>query len=64
MKKALVVAAVAVGLVASVVVANADVYVRDHFRSNGTYVGAHYRSNPDGNRSNNWSTSGNYNPYR
>ena len=41
----------------------ADVYVRGHFRSNGTYVQPHYRSNPDGNFSNNWSTYPNVNPY-
>ena len=43
--------------------ANADVRVRGHFRSNGTYVQPHYRSNPDGNFSNNWSTYPNVNPY-
>ena len=41
----------------------ADVYVHGYFRSNGTYVAPHYRSNPDGNRFNNWSTRGNINPY-
>ena len=41
----------------------ADVSVRGYFRSNGTYVQPHYRSNPDGNFYNNWSTSGNVNPY-
>jgi hypothetical protein len=44
-------------------VANADVRVRGYYRSNGTYVQPHYRSNPDGNRYNNWSTRGNVNPY-
>jgi hypothetical protein len=43
--------------------ANADVYVRGYYRSSGTYVQPHYRSNPDGNFSNNWSTYGNVNPY-
>ena len=41
----------------------ADVYVRGHYRSNGTYVQPHYRSNPDGNFNNNWSTYPNVNPY-
>jgi hypothetical protein len=41
----------------------ADVYVRGHYRSNGTYVAPHYRSNPDGNVYNNWSTYPNVNPY-
>ena len=44
-------------------VANADVRVRGYYRNNGTYVQPHYRSNPDGIRSNNWSTRGNVNPY-
>lgn len=43
--------------------ANAAVYVRGYSRSNGTYVQPHYRSSPDGSRSNNWSTRGNVNPY-
>lgn len=43
--------------------ANADVYVRGYVRSNGTYVQPHYRSNPDGNFYNNWSTKPNINPY-
>ena len=43
--------------------ASADVFVNGHFRSNGTYVQPHYRSNPDGNSYNNWSTSPNVNPY-
>ena len=44
-------------------VANADVSVRGYYRNNGTYVQKHYRSDPDGNRSNNWSTYPNVNPY-
>jgi len=41
----------------------ADVYVRGHYRSSGTYVQPHYRSNPDGYVGNNWSSHGNVNPY-
>ena len=41
----------------------ADVYVRGYHRSNGTYVQPHYKSNPDGNSYNNWSTYPNVNPY-
>jgi hypothetical protein len=41
----------------------AQVAVKGHFRKNGTYVAPHYRSNPDGNFWNNWSTIGNVNPY-
>jgi hypothetical protein len=43
--------------------AHAQVYVRGYTKSNGTYVAPHYRSSPDGNFSNNWSTKGNFNPY-
>lgn len=38
-------------------------YVHGYTRSNGTYVAPHYRSAPDGNFYNNWSTKGNVNPY-
>ena len=41
----------------------ADVYVHGYFRSNGTYVAPYYRSDPDGNPYNNFSTRGNVNPY-
>jgi len=40
-----------------------SVYVHGYFRSNGTYVSPHFRSAPDGNFFNNWSTAGNINPY-
>jgi hypothetical protein len=42
---------------------SADVYVKPYLKKNGTYVQGHYRSNPDGNFYNNWSTKGNINPY-
>lgn len=41
----------------------ADVYVNGYYRSNGTYVQPHYRSDPDGYKWNNWSSRGNVNPY-
>lgn len=44
-------------------VSDADVRVRGYYRSNGTYVRPHYRSDPDGNFYNNWSTYPNINPY-
>lgn len=44
-------------------VASASVYVRGYFKSNGTYVQPHYRSDPDGYFWNNWSSYGNINPY-
>src|SRR5713226_3808774 len=43
--------------------ARADDYVRGYFRSNGTYVAPHYRTHPDHNFYNNWSTYPNINPY-
>ncbi|MCX7835691.1 MAG: hypothetical protein N2450_06430 [bacterium] len=47
----------------SLVAGTNDVYVRSYIRSNGTFVNQHYRSFPDGNFYNNWSTKGNINPY-
>lgn len=41
----------------------ADVWVDGYYRKDGTYVNGHYRSDPDGNFDNNWSTKGNVNPY-
>lgn len=43
--------------------AGGAVSVRGYVRSDGTYVAPHYRSAPDGNFGNNWSTIGNVNPY-
>ncbi len=43
--------------------AGGSVRVRGYYRKDGTYVRPHYRSRPDGNIYNNWSTKGNYNPY-
>lgn len=40
-----------------------DVHVRGYTRKDGNEVRPHYRSAPDGNFSNNWSTLGNVNPY-
>lgn len=37
--------------------------VRGYVKQNGTYVAPHYRSAPDGNKFNNYSTHGNVNPY-
>ena len=42
---------------------SADVWVDGYFRSDGTYVQGHYRSSPDSSVTNNWSYSGNVNPY-
>ena len=40
-----------------------DVSVSGYTRNDGTYVAPHYRSAPDGDFNNNWSTWGNVNPY-
>lgn len=44
-------------------VASAQVWVDDYYRSDGTHVEGHYRSEPDGIEENNWSYPGNNNPY-
>lgn len=41
----------------------AQVHVRGHVRSDGTYVQPHVRTAPNNNRYDNWSTSPNINPY-
>lgn len=38
-------------------------YVRPYTRSDGTYVGGHYQTNPNGTQYDNYGTRGNYNPY-
>lgn len=50
-------------LINTIQTVNADTYVRGYYRSNGTYVQPHYRSDSDGDRSNNYSSRGNVNPY-
>ena len=39
------------------------VHVSGYVKKDGTYVQPHYRSAPDGIKTNNWSYSGNVNPY-
>lgn len=43
-------------------ISSARVSVKGYYRKNGTYVAPHYRSDPDGIKSNNYSYPGNYNP--
>lgn len=43
--------------------AQSSTYVKPHVRSDGTYVQGHYRTNPDNNVYNNYSTKPNVNPY-
>lgn len=42
--------------------ASADVSVRGYYKSNGTYVQPHQRTNPDSNPYNNYNSPGQYNP--
>jgi len=43
--------------------ASAQVHVNGYTKRDGTYVAPHYRSSPDSNPYNNYSTRGNVNPY-
>jgi hypothetical protein len=61
---------VAVAVIASLVVLGpaepasaCSTYVSGYTRSNGTYVSGHYRSCPDSTVTNNYTFSGNTNPY-
>jgi hypothetical protein len=38
-------------------------WVNGYYRSNGTYVKGHYRSDPNGTVKDNWSYKGNVNPH-
>ena len=38
-------------------------YVHPYYRSNGTFVGGHYQTNPNGTQYDNFGTRGNYNPF-
>lgn len=40
-----------------------DVYVNGYTRQDGTYVNGYYRTAPDSDPYNNYSSKGNYNPY-
>jgi hypothetical protein len=55
--------AFSIAVIALAGAAMSDTYVRGHTRSDGTYVQPHHRTNPDGNRFNNYGTQGNTNPY-
>ena len=63
MKRIILAAVVALGLLFPSVSAFAAVYVHGYTKSNGTYVNGYYRSSPDGNPYNNYSFPGNTNPY-
>lgn len=55
--------ALAVLAILSVIITQAQTYVRGYTKKNGTYVAPHYRSSPNSTKSDNYSTKGNYNPY-
>lgn len=38
-------------------------YVQPHTNQSGTYTSGHYQSNPNHTQTDNWSSSGNVNPY-
>lgn len=38
-------------------------HVHGYFHKNGTHVKSHYRTSPDSTKNDNWSHSGNVNPY-
>ncbi len=40
-----------------------EIYIRGHYRSNGTYVDGYYKTSPNHTTKDNWSHSGNTNPY-
>ena len=43
--------------------ATASTYVEGYYKRDGTYVAPHWRSDSNGSRYDNWSSSGNVNPY-
>jgi len=53
---------VLIGLIFVINISSAQTWVNGYYKSNGTYVTGHYRTNPDGNPYNNYSYPGNYNP--
>lgn len=60
MRKTLIIGA---ALVLGASQAQADESVQGYYRSDGTYVQPHYRSSPNRNPYDNYSTQGNVNPY-
>src|SRR3954453_2118311 len=53
----------AIAAIALPAAVSAQVYVHGYTTKSGTYVAPHYRSSPDSNPFNNYSTKGNVNPY-
>lgn len=68
MKKLLLILGIVTSLLFSVEVyaknrGGGHIHVDGYVKRNGTYVQPHYRTAPDGVKTNNWSYSGNINPY-
>jgi len=63
MKKILLALAAGVALASSFAVSAQSHSVKGHYRSDGTYVQPHHRSNANSTKLDNYSTQGNYNPY-
>ena len=63
MKRLIMLVIAMLAIVSMALPVSASTYVRGYYRSNGTYVSPHYRSSPNSNFYDNWSTQGNYNPY-
>lgn len=63
MKKLLPTVVAGIALAASFAVSAQSHSVKGHYRSDGTYVQPHYRSNANSTKLDNYSTEGNYNPY-
>ncbi|MBW7943354.1 MAG: hypothetical protein H3C64_13450 [Candidatus Kuenenia stuttgartiensis] len=63
MKKTIAISLIVASVFIAALTSKADDYVHGYYRNNGTYVKPHYRSNPDRNFYNNWSTYPNINPY-
>lgn len=68
MKRIILAAALAAALLAPSALAPtatlaSSCYVEGYYTRAGTYVSGHYRSCPDSSTANNWSSSGNTNPY-
>lgn len=57
------IAALSIVAVFASTTASAQVYVKPHIRSDGTYVQGHVRSRPNNTTVDNWSTRPNVNPY-
>lgn len=53
----------AVALAIPALAKSRSVSVKAHTRSDGTHVPAHYRTAPNSTRNDNWSTTGNRNPF-